>query len=62
MRGSKFNLLNENIAVSNPGIGRYFMPLPNRLMLVSGGVIHKVERVDSAAGDNSRVSLTGFFE
>ena len=62
MRGSKFNLLNESISVSTPGMGKYFMPLPNRLMLVSGGVIHKVERVDNAAGDNCRVSLTGFFE
>jgi len=47
--------------IMNPGYGRYFAPLPNRLMITTGEVVHKVERVDQSAGENTRRSLTGFF-
>lgn len=55
-----WNLKEESDMILNPGYGRYFAPLPNRLMLTTGTTMHKVERIDTAAGENTRRSLTGF--
>jgi len=41
------------------GLGIFVSPKPNRLILINKGVIHGVTRVDSDAGENIRVSLTG---
>lgn len=60
-RSRTWNLKTESEMVMTPGHGRYFAPLPNRLMITTGEIVHKVERVDSTAGENSRRSLTGFF-
>jgi hypothetical protein len=46
--------------VLDPGYGNYYSPKPNRLVII-GKVFHKVERVDQAAGNNCRKSLTGFY-
>jgi Rps23 Pro-64 3,4-dihydroxylase Tpa1-like proline 4-hydroxylase len=57
-----FDLENESQNVLNPGFGMYIAPLPNRIVFVNKRVVHKVERIDRSAGDNYRLSLTGFFE
>ena len=56
-----WDLSEESSMILNPGFGRYFAPLPNRLMITTGDTMHKVERVDLSAGENTRRSLTGFF-
>ena len=38
------------------------MPLPNRIVIAKTRVVHHVERIDQAAGDHFRLSMTGFFE
>ena len=43
------------------GMGLYFTPSPNRMVFTSGKVWHGINRVDSAAGDNARCSIVGFF-
>ena len=60
IRSRTWDLRKESKQVLTPGFGRYFAPVPNRLMITTGETIHKVERVDTAAGENSRRSLTGF--
>lgn len=50
-----------NNSVHAPGIGTWYAPLPNRLVIIKK-VFHKVERVDLAAGSNMRTSFTGFFK
>ena len=56
-----WDLAEESKMITTPGYGRYFTPLPNRLMITTGDTMHKVERVDFTAGENTRRSLTGFF-
>lgn len=41
------------------GRGIFVSPKPNRLVLINKNIIHGVTRVDSDAGENVRVSLTG---
>ena len=60
-RGFTFEFAKEKKIIESKGWGHYIAPLPNRLVLISNSCYHKVERVDLAAGMNSRVSLTGFF-
>ena len=43
------------------GAGEYVMALPNRLVILKQGTPHRVARVDTAAGDNVRCSIAGFF-
>lgn len=43
------------------GMGTFVSPKPNRLVLINGGTVHGVSRVDSDAGQNMRVTLTGFY-
>lgn len=45
----------------NYGAGTFVSPKPNRLVLINKNVVHGVTRVDSDAGENMRISLTGFF-
>lgn len=42
-------------------VGRYFLPLPNRCIVIKGGAFHTVTRVDENAGDRVRLSVAGFF-
>lgn len=60
-RARTWDLSTESKDTLTPGHGRYFAPVPNRLMITTGETTHKVERVDLSAGENSRRSLTGFF-
>jgi hypothetical protein len=55
-QSSKFQSIIEH------GMGIFVSPKPNRLVLINKKVIHGVTRVDLDAGQNSRVTLTGFIE
>ena len=46
-------------SVIDKGLGTFISPKPNRLVLIKAGVVHGINRVDSDAGDNVRVTLTG---
>jgi Rps23 Pro-64 3,4-dihydroxylase Tpa1-like proline 4-hydroxylase len=48
-------------ALMKRGIGSYVMPLPNRLVLLSGDNAHMVAKVNAAAGNHCRMSIAGFF-
>lgn len=50
-----------NEVLSKPGIGRFFMPLPNRVIVFTADTRHKVNRVDPAAGDKVRHTISGSF-
>jgi hypothetical protein len=43
------------------GFGTYITPKPNRLVLISAAVAHRICRVDERASGNPRVSVAGFF-
>lgn len=61
VQGNNGTVFDNNPSVMSPGYGSYFAPIPNRLVIIKG-VFHKVERVDQAAGNNMRMSFTGFFK
>jgi hypothetical protein len=50
-------------ATNVPGYtgGRFIEPVPNRLIVIKRGVMHKVQRVSPLAGSHVRASITGFF-
>ena len=50
-------------AANVPGFtgGRFIEPIPNRLIVIKRGVMHKVQRVSLLAGSHVRASVTGFF-
>lgn len=60
VQGDNGTVFDNNPSVSDPGFGTWYAPLPNRLVIIKK-VFHKVERVDQAAGNNMRMSFTGFF-
>ena len=41
--------------------GIFITPKPNRLVIIKGGTLHKIARVELAAGNNVRASVSGFF-
>ena len=41
--------------------GAFVYPRPNRLVLLRGGTLHCIKKVESAAGKSARTSLSGFF-
>ena len=43
------------------GMGTFISPKPNRLVLINKNVVHGITRVDKDAGENIRLTLTGFF-
>ncbi|MHC5748613.1 MAG: hypothetical protein ACYTXT_43590 [Nostoc sp.] len=43
------------------GIGQYIAPKPNRLVVIAGGNPHRINKIEFAAGDNLRCSISGFF-
>ena len=51
----------EDDALLDTGRGAYLMAKPDRLVVVPGGVQHRIARVDHSAGNNVRASFTGFF-
>jgi hypothetical protein len=44
------------------GTGSFVLPRPNRMVVVRAGVPHKIQRVSQLAGENMRVSVSGFFD
>ena len=42
-------------------MGTFISPKPNRLVLINKNVVHGITRVDKDAGENVRLTLTGFF-
>lgn len=50
------NVFEHRQDVMNPGIGKYYEPLPNRLVIIKDE-LHKVNRVR-----HQRLSFTGFFK
>ena len=53
------SVLSERIA--ERGIGIHVMPRPNRLVVLAAGHPHRIARVEPAAGDRVRASISGFF-
>jgi len=45
-----------------PGVGSFVMPRSNRLVVIRGGLPHKIAKVSVAAGSHLRASVTGFFK
>lgn len=43
------------------GMGYFVAPKPNRLVLINKNVVHGITRVDKDAGENVRLTMTGFF-
>ena len=43
------------------GIGYYIVPKPNRLVIFKNNILHCIKKVENAAGDHVRASITGFF-
>jgi len=41
--------------------GRFIPPRPNRLVFIRRGIPHMIQRIDRNAGENCRLSLSGFF-
>jgi Rps23 Pro-64 3,4-dihydroxylase Tpa1-like proline 4-hydroxylase len=41
--------------------GVFIYPRPNRLVLLRGGVLHCIKKVEGAAGKAFRASISGFF-
>ena len=52
----------QNTVLSEAGCGDYIFPKSNRLVLVRGGVLHKINPVSVAAGNHVRSSISGFFK
>jgi hypothetical protein len=59
--GYRFDKRAMNEHLSRPGVGRFIMAIPNRLVVLAGGNPHKVARVDPSAGDRVRATISGFF-
>ncbi|HAU0368234.1 TPA: proline hydroxylase [Legionella pneumophila] len=43
------------------GIGYYIVPKPNRLVVFKNNILHCIKKVENAAGNHVRASITGFF-
>ncbi|MDA9374103.1 hypothetical protein N9R43_01840 [bacterium] len=54
-----FQQKNKYDNIMDVGRGQFVMPKPNRLVLIKHDTIHGITRVDSDAGENVRVTLTG---
>jgi hypothetical protein len=51
----------EDALLAEPGVGRFVLPRPNRLVVLASGVPHRINRVSDDAGDRVRCSVAGFF-
>jgi len=56
-----FEQKEKNKNLIEHGLGTFVSPKPNRLVLINGGTVHGITRVDPDAGQNMRVTLTGFY-
>ncbi|HBD9446786.1 TPA: 2OG-Fe(II) oxygenase [Legionella pneumophila] len=46
---------------ADDGIGYYIVPKPNRLVIFKNNILHCIKKVENAAGNHVRASITGFF-
>ncbi|MFF3335158.1 2OG-Fe(II) oxygenase [Streptomyces sp. NPDC002888] len=46
----------------NTDLGQYVAAVPNRLVVIKAGTPHSVRSVSARAGENLRMSMTGFFQ
>ena len=60
--GAHIDNSKANEFIMEQGIGSFVMPKPNRLVIVSQGTMHTASKVNPAAGDNLRMSISGFFQ
>jgi hypothetical protein len=60
--GSHIDNQFERDVLLESGHGQYIMPKPNRLVLLTSGVIHSIKKVDPAAGNKVRATIQGFFQ
>jgi Rps23 Pro-64 3,4-dihydroxylase Tpa1-like proline 4-hydroxylase len=51
----------ENKEFGDPGVATAVFAKPNRLVLIAPSAYHMVPRVDANAGQNTRISIAGFF-
>ncbi|HFK6080884.1 TPA: 2OG-Fe(II) oxygenase [Enterobacter cloacae] len=58
--GGHLDSRQEDKVLLSKGTGTYVMPKPNRLVVLGGGIAHKINHVADAAGQ-PRVSCSGFF-
>jgi hypothetical protein len=60
--GSHLDNSFERDVLLETGYGQYILPKPNRLVLLTSGVIHCIKKVDPAAGNKVRATIQGFFQ
>jgi 2-oxoglutarate-Fe(II)-dependent oxygenase superfamily protein len=48
-------------AIDAMSLGTFVVPVPNRMVIVKGGVPHRINTVDRSAGAHLRTSVAGFF-
>ena len=60
--GSHLDNSFEKQTLLNHSVGTYIMPKPNRLVVISSGIIHCIKKVEAAAGNNVRATIQGFFQ
>lgn len=60
--GSHFDTEFEKEVLNEHSIGTYIIPKPNRLLLLTSGIIHCIKKVDPAIGDKVRATIQGFFQ
>lgn len=60
--GSHLDNKFERDVLMETGYGHYVMPKPNRLVILTSGVIHCIKKVDPAAGNKVRATIQGFFQ
>lgn len=53
------NAVSEPAAVAD--VGYFVAPVANRLVVIRGATPHRIAAVSAAAGENHRMSITGFF-
>lgn len=59
--GGELLIANPGDIVPPIGEGFFVDPRPNRLVVLRGGLRHSLKKVEAAAGENNRLSVTGFF-
>lgn len=59
--GPEFGQTIRDKKIMEQGQGIFVMPKPNRIVFIKEGYSHCIKKVDSAAGDRMRCTITGFF-
>ena len=60
--GSALDNSFEQKVLLEHSVGTYIVPKPNRLIIITSGIIHAIKKVDPAAGDHVRATIQGFFQ